>query len=126
MKAAIYITGEAPKYGDFADPIAENEDQLLITVKAAAVKNLDKGKVSGQHYSSGGDKEPRVAGIDGVGLLPDGTRVYGFGVTGMIAEKALIDKSKMVKLPDGVDDAANVEQTSGNSWQRCQTKSLGG
>lgn len=105
MKAATYITGEAPKYGDFADPIAENDNQLLITVKASAVKNLDKGRVSGQHYSSGGDKQPKVAGIDGVGQLADGTRVYGMGITGMIAEKALIDKTKMVKLPAGVDDA---------------------
>ena len=104
MKAAVYITGEAPKYGDFADPIAENDNQLLIIVKAAAVKNLDKGRVSGQHYSSGGDKQPKVAGIDGVGQLADGTRVYGLGITGMIAEKALIDKSKMVKVPDGIDD----------------------
>jgi NADPH:quinone reductase-like Zn-dependent oxidoreductase len=104
MKAAIYITGEAPKYGDFADPIAENEDQVLITVRAAAVKNLDKGKVSGQHYSSSGDKQAKVAGMDGVGQLADGTRVYGMGITGMIAEKALIDKNKMVKLPAGVDD----------------------
>ena len=104
MKAAIYITGEAPKYGDFADPIAENEDQLLISVKASAVKNLDKGKVSGQHYSSNADKQPKVAGMDGVGKLADGTRVYGLGITGMIAEKALIDKNKMVKVPDGVDD----------------------
>jgi len=104
MKAAVYITGETPKYADFADPIAENENQLLITVKAAAVKNLDKGRVSGQHYSSGADKQPKVAGIDGVGILADGTRVYGLGVTGMMAEKALIDKTKMVKIPDGVND----------------------
>lgn len=105
MKAAVYIPGETPRYGDFAEPIAENEDQVLIAVKAAAVKNLDKGKVSGQHYSSSADKQPKVAGMDGVGQLPDGTRVYGLGITGMIAEKALIDKNKMVKVPGGIDDA---------------------
>ncbi len=32
MKAAVYITGEAPKYVDFAEPVAENNDQLLIGV----------------------------------------------------------------------------------------------
>jgi NADPH:quinone reductase-like Zn-dependent oxidoreductase len=104
MKAAVYIPGQTPKYGDFAEPIPQSENQLVITVKAAAVKNLDKGIVSGQHYASGGSKEPKVAGVDGVGVLADGTRVYGFGVSGMIAEKAVIDKNKMVKLPDGIDD----------------------
>ena len=104
MKAAVYIPGQTPKYLDFADPIPQNENQVLITVKAAAVKNLDKGIVSGHHYSSGASTEPKVAGVDGVGILADGTRVYGFGALGMIAEKAVIDKNKMVKLPDGIDD----------------------
>lgn len=103
MKAAVYTPGKTPKYDDFAEPIAQNDDQLLITVKAAAVKNLDKGIVSGRHYSSDTNAQPKVAGIDGVGELADGTRVYGFGITGLIAEKALIDKSRMVKLPADLD-----------------------
>ena len=105
MKAAVYIPGQTPKYLDFAEPIAQNDSQLLITVKAAAVKNLDRGIVSGHHYSSATDKQPKVAGIDGVGQLADGTRVYGFGISGMIAEKALVDKNRTVKLPAGIDDA---------------------
>ena len=104
MKAAIYKTGETPKYGDFAEPIAENDDQLLITVKASAVKNLDRGKVSGSHYSSETDDQTKVAGMDGVGVLADGSRTYGLGITGMIAEKALLDKTKTVKIPQGLDD----------------------
>jgi len=47
MKAAIlYAPGTTPKYGDFADPIVENENHLLLNVKAAAIKNLDKGIAS--------------------------------------------------------------------------------
>jgi NADPH:quinone reductase-like Zn-dependent oxidoreductase len=103
MKAAVYTPGETPKYADFADPIPQNENQLLINVKAAAVKNLDRGIVSGRHYSSDAHTQPKVAGMDGAGELTDGTRVYAIGATGMIAEKALIDKKRMVKLPDGVD-----------------------
>lgn len=49
-------------------------------------------------------EHPEVAGMDGVGLLEDGTRVYGFGVGGVIAEKALINKHLTVKLTDGIDD----------------------
>ncbi|WP_183575451.1 quinone oxidoreductase family protein [Mucilaginibacter sp. X5P1] len=106
MKAAIlYAPGTTPKYGDFADPIVQNDNHLLLNVKAAAVKNLDKGIASGQHYSSGTHThEPRTLGMDGVGVLADGTRVYGFGVTGMIAEKGIIDKRRMVKIPAGLDD----------------------
>src|SRR6202012_1857379 len=104
MKAAIlYKPGEAPKYGDFPDPVAQNENQLLVTVKAAAVKNLDKGIASGQHYSSAAHSGPITLGVDGVGVLADGTRIYAAGITGMIAEKALVDKNRIVKLPEQVD-----------------------
>ena len=44
--------------------------------------------------------------MDGVGLLEDGTRVYAFGLTGMVAEKALADKRKCVVLPASIDDAS--------------------
>jgi NADPH:quinone reductase-like Zn-dependent oxidoreductase len=105
MKAAVYTPGTIPKYGDFAEPTAQNDDQLLITVKASAVKNLDKGITSGRHYSSEADSGLKIAGIDGVGELADGTRVYGFGGSAMIAEKALVDKNRTVKLPPGIDYA---------------------
>jgi NADPH:quinone reductase-like Zn-dependent oxidoreductase len=104
MKAVVlHQLGQAPKYEDFPDPIPTNPGQLLITVKAASVKNLDKGRASGQHYASY-TKLPVIVGTDGVGLLPDGTRVYALGLSGTIAEKALIDKNNFVKIPDGLDD----------------------
>jgi len=105
MKAAVlYALGEAPKYSDFADPVPANSDQVVITVKAAAVKNLDKGIASGAHYSSTQLHEPKVPGIDGVGVMADGTRVYAMGGSGMIAEKAIVDKNRIVKIPAGIDD----------------------
>jgi NADPH:quinone reductase-like Zn-dependent oxidoreductase len=105
MKAAIlYQLGQAPQYGDFAEPVAQNDNELLLTVKAVAVKNLDKGIASGAHYSSNTVQQPKVVGIDGVGVLADGTRVYGFGIGGVMAEKALINKKMTVKLPSGIDD----------------------
>ncbi|SHF44159.1 NADPH:quinone reductase [Pedobacter caeni] len=106
MKAAIlYAYGETPKYGEFTDPVPQNPDQLLITVKAAAVKNLDKGIASGLHYSSNTTSfEPAVVGVDGVGVLEDGSRVYAAGIQGMISEKALINKNRFVRLPDQLDE----------------------
>lgn len=107
MKAAvIYQKGGLPEYADFAEPAIQNEDEVLVTVKAVALKHLDKSRASGKHYSSDAPKENgRIPGGDGVCILPDGTRVYGMGVSGMLAEKATIEKDRIVKLPEGVDDA---------------------
>ncbi len=104
MKAAVlHQLGQAPKFEDFAEPVAQNADQVVMTVKAASVKNLDKGRASGSHYASHSNL-PEVVGIDGVGVLADGTRVYSTGIAGMIAEKALISKNGYTVIPDGLDD----------------------
>lgn len=107
MKAAVvYKKGELPKYAEFQDPIATNENEVLISVKAVAITNLDKGIASGEHYSSENENQNgTVIGSDGIGLLENGTKVYARGISGTIAEKALVEKSKIVALPDGIDDA---------------------
>lgn len=108
MKAAVvFQRGEMPEYvEEQEEPKVLNENEVLISVTAAAVKNLDKMRASGKHYSTEHEEwRPRVVGGDGVGRLADGTRVYGIGVNGMIAERAVIEKDRMVKLPDGIDDA---------------------
>jgi len=106
MKAAVvYKKGELPKYAEFPEPIVQNENEILISVKAVAITNLDKGKASGKHYSSeNANQNGFVVGSDGVGLLEDGTRVYARGISGTIAEKAVVDKNRMIKLPDGISN----------------------
>ena len=107
MKAAVmFEKGGVPQYTEnYPEPIAKSEDEILISVKAAAIKHLDKSQASGKHYSTKGDiHNAKVIGGDGVGLLADGTRVFALGISGMIAEKAIIEKSRMVKLPDGITD----------------------
>lgn len=107
MKAAvIFGKGELPQYTDFAEPVAQSDDEILVSVKAVAIKHFDKGRASGRHYSSNAPaQEGRVIGGDGVCLLADGTRVYGMGVSGMLAERATIDKDRIVAVPDTLDDA---------------------
>lgn len=107
MKAAVmYQQNELPQYVDFPEPATQNSDEVLVSVKAVALKHFDKGRATGKHYSSDIPKEDgRVIGGDGVCLLEDGTRVYGMGVSGMMAEKATIEKDRIVKLPDGISDA---------------------
>ncbi|UTN02953.1 zinc-binding alcohol dehydrogenase family protein [Flavobacterium bizetiae] len=107
MKAAvIYKKGELPKYAEFAEPIIQNENEVLISVKAVGITNLDKGIVSGDHYSSENESQNgTVIGSDAVGILENGKRVYARGINGTIAEKALVEKNRMIPLPDGISDA---------------------
>lgn len=105
MKAIVMIKGAAPQYiTNFQEPVA-GENEVLLTMKAVAIKHLDKSVASGKHYSSEAIKQAKVVGGDGVGLLPDGTRVFAFGTSGTLAEKALSTKERIIKLPEGIDDA---------------------
>ncbi|WP_321332528.1 zinc-binding alcohol dehydrogenase family protein [uncultured Bacteroides sp.] len=107
MKTVIMFQGNGmPQYTeDFPEPIVKNEDEILISVKAAAFKNLDKSMASGKHYTTEGDIQlAKVIGGDGVGLLANGRRVYALGVSGMMAEKAVVEKSRMIEIPEGLDD----------------------
>jgi NADPH:quinone reductase-like Zn-dependent oxidoreductase len=108
MKAAImYPQGDGPHYTDVSEPVVQDAGQLVLHVRAAALKHLDRSQAKGTHYSN--PQEPaqpaQIIGGDAVGLLPDGTRVYALGSGGTLAERALIDPRRMVALPDALDDA---------------------
>jgi len=107
MKAVVaYANGTIAEDLNFPEPVAQHKDEMLVTVKAVAVKHVDKSRAAGQHYSSDGVQiDGHIVGSDGVCLLPNGKRVYALGETGMMAEKAIIDRDRMVPIPDGVDDA---------------------
>ena len=107
MKAAVMYGKEGlPQYVDFPEPTVQNSNEILVNVKAVAIKHFDKGRATGKHYSSDAPvASGRVIGGDGVCLLEDGTRVYGMGVSGMLAEKATINKDRIVNLPTELDDA---------------------
>lgn len=106
MKAAVvYKKGSMPQYSEFPEPIVQNEEEILLHVKAVAITNLDKGKASGKHYSSENESQNGfVVGSDAVGVLEDGRRVYARGISGTIAEKAIVEKNRIVLLPDGISD----------------------
>lgn len=102
MKAAVLKKlGDIPVYEDFPDPVITGDQQEIISVIAASVKNLDRARAEGVHYTNY-TSLPTVVGIDGVGTLADGTLVYAQGVSGMIAEKAVVNKGQYIKLPPGI------------------------
>ena len=105
MKAAVlYGKAEAPRYVDIPEPVPQN-NEVLVTVKAVALKHIDKSRAKGTHYSTEGElADAKVIGGDGVCVLPDGSRVYALGTGGMMAEKAVVEPDRMVRLPAGLDD----------------------
>ena len=76
MKAAVlYTLGEPPRFEDFPEPTLEKEE-VIMHIKAASLINISKMRASGSHYDSY-QELPAVCGVDGVGTLDDGMRVYG-------------------------------------------------
>ena len=75
---------------------------------------------SGSHYSST-EKVPFVAGLDGVGVLDDGRRVYfvfGRQPWGTMAELAAAPMAMSIPLPDDLDDvhAAAIANPGMSAW----------
>lgn len=108
MKAAIVISpGMKPSYGEFQSPVGR-EGLEVVTVTAAALTNLTKGRAAGSHYSAD-NHYPFVPGVDGVGTFADGRRVY-FAMPeapfGAMAEQTLVDPRRTIPLPDNLDDVA--------------------
>ena len=120
MKAAVIeVLGQAPKYREFEEPVA-NENEILIKVRAAGLHPIVKAIASGAHYSATG-QVPMVAGLDGVGIRPDGARVY-FGSPrkpwGTMAEWCAAPASMCLPLPDGISDieAAAIANPGMSAW----------
>ena len=107
MKAIIMYPGApAPELSERPKPATISKEQVLLQVKAVAIKNLDISKAKGNHYSSTVNPEGQIIGTDGVGITPEGNRVYGVSREGMLAEYSLVDTMFSVPVPDGLDDAS--------------------
>lgn len=120
MKAAIVERiGEAPVFGDFQDPVS-GPDEVVVRVGAAALSPLARARASGRHYSATGPL-PFVVGVDGVGRLEDGRRVYFLlprAPFGAMAEHAVVANGQWLPVPDGLDDAtaAVIANPGMSSW----------
>jgi NADPH:quinone reductase-like Zn-dependent oxidoreductase len=120
MKAAIVrVAGQPPVYGDFPDPTPER-DERRVRVTAAAISQVVRSRAAGRHYSST-DQFPLVLGVDGVGRLDDGSRVY-FALPrppyGSMAEQTVVPTAQYLPLPDDLDDvtAAAIANPGMSSW----------
>ncbi len=120
MNAAIVHSFEAPpQFGTFTDPVPEAGTQL-VTVTAAALSPLVRAQASGKHYSSK-TRFPFVPGMDGIGRLEDGSRVYfAFpqAPNGAMAERTVVRDQLIVPVPKDLDDvtAAALANPGMSSW----------
>jgi NADPH:quinone reductase-like Zn-dependent oxidoreductase len=104
MKAAVVDAFDLPpRYAEFPEPTPVL-DEVLASVKAAALTQLVRAQASGKHYSAG--KPPFVPGADGVGLV-EGRRMY-FAFprppSGSMAERVAVKRTLCTPIPDALDD----------------------
>ncbi|MGB6974813.1 MAG: zinc-binding alcohol dehydrogenase family protein [Terracidiphilus sp.] len=120
MRAAVVSDlTKPPRYQEFPEPVAE-AGEALIEVKAAGLHPIVKALASGSHYLAGGEL-PMVPGVDGVGRLEDGSRVY-FGFArkpwGTMCERTVAPAHRCLPLPEEIDDvqAAAIANPGMSAW----------
>lgn len=120
MNAAVIDSFDAPpRYSSFSEPVA-GEGEFLIDLIAAGLHPVVKALAAGSHYRSTGVL-PLIPGVDGVGKLEDGGRVY-FGMSrvpfGTFAERCLAARRMCVPLPEDLDPVmvAGIVNPGMSSW----------
>lgn len=119
LAAVVKALGEAPRYEIFPEPVA-GEGEVAIDVRAAGLHPVVKAIAAGSHYIAAGQL-PAVPGVDGVGVLRDGMRVYFSFVRkpwGTMAQRAVAPRKFCIPLPDGIGDlpAAAVANPGMSAW----------
>jgi NADPH:quinone reductase len=106
MRAAVITElGRPPELADRPEPAGE----AIYEIAAVSLNPIDINVGAGRYF--GGHPElPYVAGCEGVGRSPDGTRVYlfndGLGLSrdGLLAERAGAPADLGIPLPEAVSD----------------------
>src|SRR5277367_3499692 len=117
--ALVHAFNAPPRHESFADPVAA-DGELVVHVTAAGLHPIVKVLANGTHYGSTGEL-PFIPGVDGVGRLEDGKRVF-FGMArspyGTFSERALASSWMSIELPEGLDDvtAAGIANPGMSSW----------
>jgi NADPH:quinone reductase-like Zn-dependent oxidoreductase len=121
MHAAVVRSFDhPPRYEEYDTPEPIGAEEALVDVLAAGLHPRVRSGASGRHYTSTGTL-PMIPGIDGVGRLADGRRIY-FVVPddtwGSMAEKAVVDLRRVIELSDHVDAAkvAAAMNPAMSSW----------
>jgi NADPH2:quinone reductase len=117
--AVIHQLGEIPRCEHFQEPVAR-ENEVIVHVRAASLKPVDKQIARGSHYASP-RQVPFICGIDGVGHLDDGQRVFFGGCRppyGAMAERTVVMKVFTFPVPTTLKDemAAALPNPGVSAW----------
>jgi NADPH:quinone reductase-like Zn-dependent oxidoreductase len=117
--AVLHALGEPPLFEEFPDP-TPGEGEVLVHVCAAALKPVDKQMAAGTHYASPREF-PVVCGMDGVGRLENGSRVFFGGARrpyGAMAERTVVRRVQCFSVPEELDDvtAAAIPNPGVSAW----------
>jgi len=117
--AVVHKLGDPPQCEEFPEPVAGN-GEVIVQVLAASLKPVDKQMAGGSHYASPG-KVPFICGIDGVGRLGDGQRVFFGGCRppyGAMAQHTVVPTAFIFPVPAGLSDelAAALLNPGVSAW----------
>lgn len=105
MKAAVMQgPGTVPGYGEFAEPQA-GQDREVVELVAAGIHPVVRSLAEGRHYGSTG-AWPLIPGVDAVARTADGVLVYTGYVQapyGTLAERMAVPAGLRLPLPAGAD-----------------------
>lgn len=120
MHAAVVRTfGTPPRCEPFPEPVADT-NEAIVHVLAASVKPVDKQIAAGSHYASPRTL-PFICGMDGVGRLESGERVFFGGCRapyGAMAQRTVVPKAFVFPTPDSLSDevAAALPNPGVSAW----------
>ena len=117
MRAAFVPAPDRMEVGDFLEPVAEREGELVVRMSVASICGSDVHSVYHGFHNPDGLGRPGYPGHEGVGVVvqsrssryPEGTRVLTVpvgNIGGCFAEYQLLQDTQVVPLPDDGDDAA--------------------
>jgi NADPH:quinone reductase-like Zn-dependent oxidoreductase len=114
--AVIKTLGQTPVY-ELIDLPPPPTNQVQVQVIASGIHPLVRAIASGNHYIKP-KTMPCVPGVDGVGTLSNGKKVYFFNMTGSMSERVNIDPELTIPLPDAADPTvfAGIMNAGLGSW----------
>ena len=121
MQAAVVRSFDhPPRYESYDTPEPQGPDETLVDVLAVGLHPRVRSGAAGRHYTSTGTL-PMIPGVDGVGRLPDGRRVYFAAdddTWGTMADQAVVDLRRTLPLPENADIAkiAAAMNPAMSSW----------
>src|ERR1700684_2080589 len=117
--AVLHALDKPPRFEQFPEPVPA-AGEVVVKVCAAALKPVDKQIAAGTHYACFREL-PAVCGLDGVGCLNDGSRVFFGGPRrphGAMAERTGVRHTQCFAVPDCLSDevAAALPNPGVSAW----------